>query len=115
MHTPFVGALWGGAVGQLSATRSRWLALTITDLRSPSTLFSGGVPDKIRKPVKYQFDGRTHPGIRFSAGASPAQEPPRSSGESQLVVPGSQPRSARIRRASPIWWVENCFLRSFHA
>src|SRR5687767_4942986 len=46
---------------------------------SASALFSGGDPDGIRKPVRYQFEGRTQPGIRSSASAWPAQGPTRSS------------------------------------
>ena len=38
---------------------------------SASALFSGGVPDGIRKPVRYQFEGRTQPGSRSSARAWP--------------------------------------------
>ena len=38
---------------------------------SASALFSGGVPDGIRKPVRYQFDGRTQPGSRSSARHGP--------------------------------------------
>ena len=44
-----------------------------------AALWSGGVPDGIRKPVRYQFDGRTQPGNRSSASVCPAQGPTRSS------------------------------------
>src|SRR3972149_727980 len=46
---------------------------------SASALLSGGVPDGIRKPVRYQFEGRTRPGSRSSASAWPAHGPTRSS------------------------------------
>src|SRR5947209_8512050 len=46
---------------------------------SESALFSGGVPVGIRKPVKYQFEGRIHPGSFSSARLCPAHGPTRSS------------------------------------
>ena len=36
---------------------------------SASALRSGSVPDGIRKPVRYQFEGRTQPGSRSPAWA----------------------------------------------
>ena len=45
---------------------------------SVSPLCSGGAPAGIRKPVRYQFDGRTHPGSRSDARSWPAPGPIRS-------------------------------------
>src|SRR3954465_520168 len=46
---------------------------------SESALFSGGVPVGIKKPVRYQFEGRIQPGSFSSARLCPGHGPTRSS------------------------------------
>jgi hypothetical protein len=49
----------------------------ISSSSSASALCSGGVPEGIRKPARYQLDGRSQPGRRSSASACPAPGPTR--------------------------------------
>ena len=70
--------------------------------------FSGGVPDGIRKPVRYQFEGRTQPGSRSSASACPGQGPTRSS----FSASTSRARTSRDAAVRLVHEVASCANRS---
>ena len=93
---PFFAALRSSVDSSASPADSGISPRSSSSSASPPC--SGGEPAGIRKPVRYQFEGRTHPGSRSEARSWPAPGPIRSS------LRASTRRSRTSREVVEAFW-----------